>query len=111
MNRNMFYFLLLVLTCLIRFTIIFEIIIVSILIIIFLSSTILDHRGASDALTNMEEGENPQLEEVDFESKKGDFKEEENEYNQEYFIHNSNVDDKITKLGRNKKSTITFNKI
>ena len=111
MNRHMFYLLLLLLTCLIRFTIIFDIIIVSILIIIFLSSTILDHRGASDAVTNIEEGENPQMDEVDFESKKEDYKEEKNEYNQEYSIHNSNVDDKITKLGRNKKYSITFNKI
>ena len=51
------------------------------------------------------------MDEVDFESKKEDYKEEKNEYNQEYSIHNSNLDDKITKLGRNKKYSITFNKI
>ena len=97
MNRNMFYFLLLVLTCLIRFTIIFEIIIVSILIIIFLSSTILDHSEDTDPVAHKEE-ENLQLDELDFGAKKG----QEHESNQENFINKSKVDDKITKLGKNK---------
>ena len=46
------------------------------MIIIFLSSTILDHREASDPVANIEEGENPQIDELDFEPKKENYKDE-----------------------------------
>ena len=98
MNRTVFYLLLLLTTCLIRFTIIFEIVILSIFIIIFLSSTILDHREDTDPVVHKEQGENLQMDELDFGPKK-----EEHESNEEYFI-NKKMNDKIAKLGKKKNS-------
>ena len=98
MNCNVFYVLLLFMTCMIRFTIIFEIIILSILIIIFLSSTILDNREALDPDSNIEEVENSQMDELDFQPKKESCDGQKHENNQEFFINK--VDDKITKLGK-----------
>ena len=103
MNRNVFYLLLLVITCLIRFTIFFEITILSILIMIFLNSTIVDHREAADAdsVALGEEEKNTEVDEIDLGPKNEDSKGNEYEYKQEYILNQTKVDDKITKLGIN----------
>ena len=67
---------------------------------IFLSSTILDHSEEADPVAHKEEGENIQMDELDFGPKKEDYEGQEHESNQEYFINKSKVDDKITKLGK-----------
>ena len=93
----MFYLLLLLTVCLIRYTIIFEILILSSFIMMFLSSTVLDHREAGDPVPLIEKEKNTQLDEIDIGPKEEVSKGKTQESKQ------SKVDDKIAKLGMIRK--------
>ena len=69
---------------------------------IFLNSTIVDHREAADAdsVALGEEEKNTEVDEIDLGPKNEDSKGNDNEYKQEYILNQTNVDHKITKLGK-----------
>ena len=70
---------------------------------IFLNSTIVDHREAADAdsVALGEEEKHPEVDEIDLGPKNEDSKGQDREHNQKYILNQTNVDDKITKLGIN----------